>query len=200
MKARTLLMGSINFPIVALVAAMAWGCGDGDQSGAGPPGWTPAAGPAVQVGASQPAAPGLDLRERPLLPGHVRLEGGCDGGFPFHMQHPSGWKVSASHLGVNKDRSDDVSFGIRVGDNFGFAHATSQAEVQKQSGARVVGTVTIGGQPVEVLARNDHSYTLFAPHPWGPNAVGYYWLFVESPLGEAATLDLLGTLVPVGGC
>lgn len=186
--------------VVTMWAMLVTGCGGKDGGQGGPPGWTATAGPPTDALAAQATSPTLDLSEKPLLPGHVRLEGGCGGGFPFHMQHPAGWNVTASHLGVNKDRSDGVSFGIRVGDNFGIGHAVAQAETQKQSGAKPVGTVSIGGQPVEVLARNDHSYMLFAPHPWGATAVGYYWLFVESPLGDAGTLELLGTLEPVGSC
>lgn len=188
--------------VVTMCAVLVAGCGGTeDGQGGGPPGWTPnAAGPPAEVAAAQAASPALDLGEPSLMPGHVRLEGGCGGGFPYHMQHPQGWNVTASHLGFNKDRSDGASFSIRVGDDFGVAHAVAQAAVQKEAGARNVGTVDIGGQAVEVLARDDHAYLLFAPHPWGPSAVGYYWLIVNSTLGDTATLEILGTLVPVGGC
>lgn len=173
---------------------------DAEEGQPGLPGWTSTAGLPAAVGAAQAPSPTLDLSERPLLPGYVRLEGGCGGGFPFHMQHPQGWNVTASHLGFNKDRSDGVSLSIRIGDNFGVAHAVAQAAVQKEAGAKPVGTVDIAGQDVEVLAREEHSYLLFAPHPWGPSAVGYYWLIVNSTLDDDATLAILGTLVPVGGC
>lgn len=186
--------------MLTMLAAMAWGCGGDDRDMSGPPGWTPAVAPGVQGGATQVSAAMLDLGERPLLPGHVRLAGGCGGGFPFNMQHPAGWNVTSSHLGFNKDRSDGVSFSIRVGEDFGVAHAVAQARVQKEAGAKPIGTVTIAGQEIEVLARDEDSYLLFAPHPWGASAVGYYWLIVNSTLGDAGTLEILGSLVPVGGC
>lgn len=186
--------------VLTILPVLLAGCGGTDGGQGGPPGWTQSAGPPADVIAAQATSPPLDLSERSLLPGYVRLEGGCGGGFPFHMQHPQGWNVTASHLGFNKDRSDGVSFSIRVGDNFGVAHAVAQAAVQKEAGAKRVGNVAIAGQDVEVLARNEHAYVLFAPHPWGTSAVGYYWLIVNSTLGDAPTLEILGSLVPVDGC
>jgi hypothetical protein len=180
--------------VLATVLAVALGCGGTEATDENA---APTASAQVDRDTLTQAV-SLDLSSKPALDAHVLFRGSC-AGFRFDVQHPDGWQVSGTTIGLAKERTDAATFGIRVGDDFGSTHAESQLARLKREGARIAGTIAIGGQPVEVVSPRETTYHLFAPHPWG-SGIGYFWLMVSSSLGDEATLRILNTLVPVAGC
>jgi hypothetical protein len=146
-----------------------------------------------------PRGDALDYSERPPVEGFVRWKGGCGDAFPFNLQHPAGWTVRGDRRAVQRERAADGTFLIRVSEDMGSVHVLNRIAMLKQSRvASPIGTVTTGGQSVEVLGGGPRSgYLLFAPHPWGAAAVGYFELAVSSTFGQELTMQILGSLEPV---
>lgn len=189
----------MKLAIVTVAAVLALGCGGAAVDEGAP------AVPASGAAPGQPASTGevrlrgadLDFGDKPLVAGFVRFQGSCTTTFRFNLQHPSVWRINAGSLGLHLERAADSTFGIRVGDDMGSVHVAGRLTALKQSGARALGTVTIGGQPVELLVRGSGTYLLFAPHPWGDEGVGYQELIVGSTFGDDVTLQILDSLVPL---
>jgi hypothetical protein len=146
-----------------------------------------------------PRGDALDYGEKPSIPGFARWKGGCGDAFPFNLQHPAGWTVRGDRRAFQRERTADGTFLIRVSEDMGSVHVLNRIATLKQGRvASPLGTVTIGGQSVEVLGGGPRSgYLLFAPHPWGMAAVGYFELAVSSTFGEDLTMQILRSLEPV---
>ncbi len=186
--------------LVCLIALPVGACGGGNVGdiASGEP---PAPGANREPAVASPDVPRLDLSPSPPIAGFAAYEGSCTE-FPLHVQHPSEWEISTTGNAFGNVRidDDDDSFSVRISEDVGSIVVAEQLAMARQLGATTVGEVTIAGQTVEVLGGGTGGYLLFVPHSWGGDLVGYYSIEVYSSLGDAETLRILDSLVPVGGC
>jgi len=189
----------IGSVLVFLLALLVGGC-DGGNGGDIASGEPPVPAANREPAAASPDHPKLDLSPSPPIAGFAAHEGSCTE-FQFHVQHPSEWEISTSgNAFVGARIDDDDSFSMKIREDIGSILVAEQMAIARQVGGTTVGEVTIAGQTVEVLGGGTGGYLLYAPHSWGGDMIGYYSIEVYSSLGNAETLRILDSLVPVGGC